>query len=192
MSKGRKLSLDEKVLWDKISKTISDSKFILSNIDEEEETKNKKIKPIKSIQKIVTDLKDQSRIKPRFGETLGTMDQNTLRKLKRGKLTPEAKLDLHGLTTDQAYKALYSFINNNYKLKKRLVLIITGKGERNYNSEDSFSNKGVLRKTVPQWLKSPAISGFILDFVQSHIKDGGSGALYVYLKKNKNFKNIDG
>ena len=36
--------------------------------------------------------------------------------------------------------------NNNYKLKKRLILIITGKGERNYNSEDSFSNKGVLRK----------------------------------------------
>ena len=48
MSKGRKLSLDEKVLWDKISKTISDSKFILSNIDEEEETKIKKIKPIKT------------------------------------------------------------------------------------------------------------------------------------------------
>lgn len=185
MSKGRKLSLDEKVLWDKISKTISDSKFILSNIDEEEETKNKKIKPIKSIQKIVTDLKDQSRIKPSLGNPLVTMDQNTLRKLKRGKLTPEAKLDLHGLTTDQAYKALFSFINNNYKLKKRLVLIITGKGERNYNSKDSFSNKGVLRKTVPQWLKSPALNGFILDFVQSHIKDGGSGALYVYLKKNK-------
>ena len=53
------------------------------------------------------------------------------------------------------------------------------------NAYSAFSNKGVLRKTVPQWLKSPALNGFILDFVQSHIKDGGSGALYVYLKKNK-------
>ena len=68
-----------------------------------------------------------------------------------------------------------------------MILIITGKGERNYNSEDSFTNKGVLRKIVPQWLKSPAMNGFILDFVQSHVKDGGSGALYVYLKKNKKF-----
>ena len=162
MSKGRKLSSDEKALWNKISKTISDPKTIPTNINEEKE---------------IVKNENSSR----------ALDQNILRRLKRGKLSPEAKLDLHGLTTEQAYKALYSFINNNYKLKKRLVLIITGKGERNYNSEDSFSNKGVLRKTVPQWLKSPAISGFILDFVQSHIKDGGSGALYVYLKKNKKF-----
>lgn len=185
MSKGRKLSLDEKVLWNKISETINDPKSTFLNIDEDVEAKKNKKIPIKLTKKIITDEKDQPQLKSRAGKTSVSMDQNTLRKLKRGKLTPEAKLDLHGLTTDQAYKALLSFINKNYKLKKRLVLIITGKGERNYNSESSFAIKGVLRKTVPQWLKSPAINGFILDFVQSHIKDGGSGALYVYLKKNK-------
>ena len=187
MSKGRKLSSDEKALWNKISKTISDPKTISTNINEEKEivkNENNRLKP----RPILTpDLKNNPRIKPTNENSSGAMDQNILRRLKRGKLSPEAKLDLHGLTTDQAYKALYSFINNNYKLKKRLILIITGKGERKYNSEESFSKKGVLRKTVPQWLKSPAISGFILDFVQSHIKDGGSGALYVYLKKNKKF-----
>ena len=185
MSKGRKLSSDEKALWNKISKTISDPKTISTNINEEKEivkNENNRLKP----RPILTpDLKNNPRIKLTNENSSGAMDQNILRRLKRGKLSPEAKLDLHGLTTDQAYKALFSFINNNYKLKKRLVLIITGKGERNYNSKDSFSNKGVLRKTVPQWLKSPALNGFILDYVQSHIKDGGSGALYVYFKKNK-------
>ena len=185
MKKGRKLSSDEKALWNKISRTISDSKPISTDMDEEKETviKENNLLKLKSI--LNPALKNNPTAKPKSENDSGSIDQNILRRLKRGKLSPEARLDLHGLTRDQAYKALYSFINNNYKLKKRLVLIITGKGERNYNSEDSFANKGVLRKTVPQWLKSPAISGFILDFVQSHIKDGGSGALYVYLKKNK-------
>lgn len=187
MSKGRKLSSDEKALWNKISRTISDPQPIVTDTNEEKEIVKKKNNPLKPKSILNSDLKKNPRIKPKTDYSSGAMDQNILRRLKRGKLSPEAKLDLHGLTTDQAYKALYAFINNNYKLKKRLILIITGKGERNYNSEDSFSNKGVLRKIVPQWLKSPAINGFILDFVQSHIKDGGSGALYVYLKKNKKF-----
>lgn len=187
MSKGRKLSSDEKDLWKKISRTISNPKPMSTETDEEKEVVKKENRLLKPKPILNIDFRNNPKIKPKNENSSGTMDQNVLRKLKRGKLSPEAKLDLHGLKTDQAYKALYSFIINNYKLKKRLVLIITGKGERNYNSEDSFSSKGVLRKTVPQWLKSPAIKGFILDFVQSHIKDGGSGALYVYLKKNKKF-----
>ena len=183
MSKGRNLSSDEKALWKKISRTISDPKPISTDIDDEKDIVKKKNNLLKPI--LNPGLKNNPRISPNIENSSGAIDQNILRRLKRGKLSPEAKLDLHGLTTDQAYKALYSFINNSYKLKKRLILIITGKGERNYNSEESFSKKGVLRKTVPQWLKSPAMNGFILDFVQSHIKDGGSGALYVYLKKNK-------
>ena len=185
MSKGRKLSSDEKALWKKISRTISDPKPISTDIDDEKDIVKKENTLLKPI--LNPGLKNNPRISPNIENSSGAIDQNILRRLKRGKLSPEAKLDLHGLTTDQAYKALYSFINNSYKLKKRLILIITGKGERNYNSEDSFTNKGVLRKTVPQWLKSPAMNGFILDFVQSHVKDGGSGALYVYLKKNKKF-----
>lgn len=185
MSKGRKLNAEEKILWGKVSETVTSQTSLSNKNFEEKEIKNKKPK---LIQKNKIHIKDNITLAHKIKNPLSSMDQNLLKKLKRGKLAPESKLDLHGLTADQSYKALSSFIKNNYKLNKRLVLVITGKGERNYHSEDIFANKGVLRKMVPQWLKSTDLSIFILDVVQSHIKDGGSGALYVYLKKNKNVR----
>ena len=113
------------------------------------------------------------------------MDQKALKKLKKGKFTPEAKLDLHGLTSEQAHRVLMPFIIKNFKQNKRLVLVITGKGEKNNDNAYGSSNLGVLKKKVPQWLRLQPVNDCILDFVEAHQKDGGSGALYVYLKKNK-------
>ena len=103
MSKGRKLSSDEKALWNKISKTISDPKTISTDINEEKEIVKKEDNLIKPRPILTPDLKNNPRIKPTNENSSGAMDQNILRRLKRGKLSPEAKLDLHGLTTDQAY-----------------------------------------------------------------------------------------
>ena len=86
MSKGRKLSSDEKALWNKISKTISDPKTISTNINEEKEivkNENNRLKP----RPILTpDLKNNPRIKLTNENSSGAMDQNILRRLKRGKL----------------------------------------------------------------------------------------------------------
>jgi len=112
-----------------------------------------------------------------------SMDKNSLKKLKRGKLKPQAKLDLHGLTADEAYNSLIRFIIRSHEINKRLLLVITGKGQRSYNRGNGPVLGGVLKQKVPHWLRSDPISPYVLEFVEAHQKDGGAGALYVYLKK---------
>ena len=186
MKKGRLLSIDEKELWNKVSVSVQKSKE--GNIDKTSNEENRK-KILKKESKIV----DSHAIQAPFSITSEkkvsggskSMDQKALKKLKKGKFTPEAKLDLHGLTSEQAHRVLMPFIINNYKQNKRLVLVITGKGEKNNNNTYGSSSLGVLKKKVPQWLRIKPVNDCILDIVESHQKDGGSGALYVYLKKNK-------
>ena len=63
--------------------------------------------------------------------------------------------------------------------------MITGKGQRRYDRGNGPTLAGVLKQKVPHWLRSDPISPYVLEFVEAHQKDGGAGALYVYLKKNK-------
>ena len=94
-------------------------------------------------------------------------------KFKKGRLKVEAKLDLHGLTQQSAHSILNNFIQNQWKLGKRCILVVTGKG------------KGVLQSAVPNWLNQPLINQYILSFNYAQPKDGGSGALYILLKRHK-------
>ena len=113
------------------------------------------------------------------------MDMGTFSKLKKGKLEPEASLDLHGMNLEQAYPALLNFIISAHNTQKRLVLVITGKGK---NSDPGYAipeRSGVLRSQVPIWLKEAKLSNLILQVEQSHRRHGGLGALYVYLRRNR-------
>jgi DNA-nicking Smr family endonuclease len=101
---------------------------------------------------------------------LSALDGNTAKKLKRGKGVPAARLDLHGLTQEVAHRALHSFLKNARKSGQRLVLVITGKGT-------------ALKPMVPRWLNQPEFSGLITGIETAHIRHGGAGALYVYLRK---------
>ncbi len=107
------------------------------------------------------------------------VDRRTFDRLKQGKLPISASLDLHGMTQDMAHNAVKNFIHRHYDLKQRLVLIVTGKGR--------FSpfGVGVLKKNLPNWLKDPDIKPMILKIVQARQKDGGGGAFYVYLRRNR-------
>ncbi|WP_217430351.1 Smr/MutS family protein [Parasulfitobacter algicola] len=111
------------------------------------------------------------------------MDAKSFKKMKRGALRPEAKLDLHGLTLVQAHAALIAFVGDAFAKQKRLVLVVTGKGKK--SDTDHFMSRptGVLRSQVPQWLALPPLSRHILQVTEAHQKHGGSGAFYVYLKR---------
>ena len=83
------------------------------------------------------------------------MDQKAFGRMKRGRLFPEARIDLHGMTLDQAHPALTGFVMRSYAEGKRLVLVITGKRAR-LASDDGGPipvRFGVLKHQVPQWLK---------------------------------------
>ena len=186
MKKGRILKSDEKELWNKISQSIQKSREVNSDktINEEKNTKFLK-NDINTVSKYAVHVPYPNIGEKKLISGSKSMDPKVLKNLRKGKLTPEAKLDLHGLTSEQAHRALTPFIINNYKQNKRLILVITGKGEKNYDHAHGSQNFGVLKKKVPQWLQLHPVTDCILDFVEAHQKDGGSGALYVYLKKNK-------
>ena len=113
------------------------------------------------------------------------MDYKSFEKMRRGKLMPEASIDFHGMTVLQAHSALCHFVQFSYDKRLRLVLVITGKGNSKNDFELSNGGRGILRRQVPQWLSAPSLTNFVLQVHPSHAKHGGSGAFYVYLKKNK-------
>jgi DNA-nicking Smr family endonuclease len=92
--------------------------------------------------------------------------------LRRGRLEPESRLDLHGLTQDDAYRALLGFLIRAQTDGQKLVLVITGKG-------------GVLRSQLPLWLGQPDMRALVGGINQAHVKHGGAGAFYVLLKQGR-------
>lgn len=106
-------------------------------------------------------------------------------RLRRGLLEPDAKLDLHGMTEAAAYRALGKFLIGARQRGNRLILAVTGKG--NLRKEESASwmasPHGVLKQMVPRWLKEPELAALIASTRPAHVRHGGGGALYVYLRK---------
>lgn len=111
------------------------------------------------------------------------LDKRTAQRLRKGKLPVDGRLDLHGMTQAEAHGALLRFITASRSMNRRLVLVITGKGWDATASrpEDAV---GVLRRSVPRWLEMPPLNQHVAAITDAHVKDGGSGALYVLLRRS--------
>lgn len=118
-------------------------------------------------------------------DTTSDIDKQTMRRFKKGKFGVEGTLDLHGYTQNAAFDAVKRFIISSYMQNKRAVLIITGKGLHHEN-EDIFVSHGVLKDLVPKWLQTDELSPLILSYIHPDVSLGGSGALYILLRKNRN------
>lgn len=113
------------------------------------------------------------------------MDRKTFGKMKRGRLEPEGRLDLHGMTLDQAHPALTRFILSAQASGKRLVLVITGKGKSGEDSGPIPRPRGAIRREVPLWLGSPPLAQAVLQIAPAHLRHGGEGAFYIYLRRDR-------
>jgi DNA-nicking Smr family endonuclease len=111
------------------------------------------------------------------------MDKKAHNRLKRGKLSPEARIDLHGMTMDQAHPTLTRFILQSHARGLRLVLVITGKGKDRDDGGPIPVRRGVLRHNVPGWLSAAPLGPVVLQVSSAHLKHGGGGAYYVYLRR---------
>ena len=112
------------------------------------------------------------------------MDRKTFQKMKRGRLRPERALDLHGMTLAQAHPALTGFILRCHGEGLRLVTVITGKGKTRADDDGPIPTpRGVLRHHVPAWLQAAPLSALILQVTDAHLRHGGSGAYYIYLRR---------
>ena len=112
------------------------------------------------------------------------VERGLRRKLASGRQPIEAKLDLHGFRQAEAHARLTSFVMQAHRDGRRLVLVVTGKGRGEGQSEARglFEDRGVLRRLVPLWLAEPRLSPFVVAFGEAGRGHGGGGALYIHLR----------
>lgn len=114
------------------------------------------------------------------GRTPG-VDARTAERLRRGEIPIEARLDLHGYTQEEAHRALLAFVETAWRRHLRCLLVITGKGR----GQSPDADRGVLKTSVPRWFNGPPLRSRVLAFAFAQPKDGGSGALYVLLRRQR-------
>ena len=105
---------------------------------------------------------------------------------KENKFHDTKLLDLHGYTLDEANKKVERFINDCFNQKVSKVIIVTGKGLHSQNDKDPYISKkfGILKNSVPDFIKNnSSLMTKIKSITDAENTDGGSGALYVFLKK---------
>jgi len=99
--------------------------------------------------------------------------------LAKGRKPIDARLDLHGMTQERAHRRLVNFLQGASADGATFVLIITGKGRASVLATE----RGVLRRQVPQWLALPELRSLVVGFEEAGIGHGGEGALYVRLRR---------
>ena len=167
---------DDLVLWKAVTETVKplDSKVPA-----------KKAKHISLRKKLTIDV-HPSRRSPDFDYTvcdpltegdLRAMDRRTGERFKAGAMSIDARLDLHGYTLDKAFEVLKNFIHNQSRRNARCLLVITGKG--------GLLGRGVLKAEMPVWMNSGEIRSLVLSYTTAQPKDGGDGAFYILLKRNR-------
>lgn len=179
-NRRRLLTPDERVLWTAVTKSIAPLRTTPSHNDvaapEPPEPQTKPVGRPAGAAKLEVAVPPPQNIAP---PPLAPLGRRMRARVARGKEAIDARLDLHGLSQAQAHSALLHFLRNAHVRDARLVLVITGKGLR------GDSERGVLRRQVPQWLGLPEFRAFIVGYENAHIAHGGEGALYVRVRRTK-------
>ena len=100
-------------------------------------------------------------------------------------------IDLHGYTLDQANKFIESFIIKSYEENINKLIVVTGKGLHSQNEKNPYISKelSILKYSVPEFIsKNKKLMKIIQEITDANIEDGGDGAFYIFLKKNKFIK----
>jgi DNA-nicking Smr family endonuclease len=191
-SRGRRaLSGDERELWGLVTRTVAPlrgrgRKHAVAASEENSEPASSppKSKP-KAKAAIVSPPSRPPAPKPALplAPPLAPLGRKLTKRVARGNATLDGRLDLHGMTQEQAHDALLRFIRNAQADGAKVVLIITGKGVR--GSSADMSERGVLRRMVPQWLRLIEFRAYVVGFEPAHVTHGGEGALYVRLRRGR-------
>jgi DNA-nicking Smr family endonuclease len=178
----RRLTSEEARLWRRVTARDKPLRPIADEPDLDDasrpETKNAlKSAPAKAVPANVAPLKPEKPKSPR------AHDFGAEKRVRRGQIEVEARIDLHGFTQIAAESALETFLLGAQRARKRAVLVITGRG----SLEPSWphSQRGVLRRRLPEWLDALAREGVVSGYASAHRAHGGDGAFYVFLKQRR-------
>ena len=112
-------------------------------------------------------------------------------KSSKQKLFKVKSIDLHGYTLEEANKTIEIFIHRSFKEKINKLIVVTGKGLHSQNEKDPYVSKdlSILKYSVPEFIENnKSLMSIINEIKDASIEDGGSGAFYIFLKKNKSIK----
>jgi len=186
--KERKLSAEDRILWGKVAKSTRPMPGRMADIEafeaalqaeaESEQTartaKTKPLSPSAETQETPTPVKQPAgRHHP--------LERPVKRKIARGHLALEARIDLHGLIQSEAHSMLLDFLLRAHSRGLRHVLVITGKGS-------SMGSEGALKRAVPLWFSKPEFRFLISSYETAAQHHGGEGALYIRLSRLKGEK----
>jgi len=112
-------------------------------------------------------------------------------KLSKEKFFKVKSIDLHGYTLEEANKTIEEFIYQSFREKINKLIVVTGKGLHSQNEKDPYVSKNlsILKYSVPEFIENnKGLMNIINEIKDASIEDGGSGAFYIFLKKNKSIK----
>lgn len=189
--KKRDLSPDERRLWNRVTDSVTPSQmshavkpleFPVPVSASTEESPAKPVQP--QPRRVALPAYYPPVSQPRKPEPLllAPLDAKSRRRLKRGQNALDGTLDLHGLTQQTAHNRLIQFLMQAQAGGARYVLVITGKGKA---ANPDTGERGVLRRMVPKWLSDSSLSSLVAGFDEAHLSHGGSGALYVRLRRRR-------
>lgn len=106
------------------------------------------------------------------------------RKLRRGRLEIDGRIDLHGMTQAEAREALHRYLSSRAARGDRTILVITGKGARSEaDYVAAMTERGILRTMLPIWLSEPGLAPLVSGWSPAARGHGGEGAWYVRLRR---------
>lgn len=163
---GRDLTAEDRAIWKRVTRTVTPKPEYAQKQDTADFAKLMqsrgpfmRVPPVTSQQ---TRQHDKA-VEPMYDK-----------RVRRGRVQIDRRIDLHDMTRDQARPALFQAVRMAYTSSEKCLLVITGKGVR---------LNGVLRQTFPNWINADEIRPMIASYAQSHIRHGGTGAWYVFLKR---------
>ena len=112
-------------------------------------------------------------------------------KFNKKKIFETRSIDLHGYTLDAANKTIEDFIKKAFLENVNKITVVTGKGIHSDNEKDPYVSKelGILKYSVPEFISNnTSLMSMINEITDAKIEDGGSGAFYIFLKRNKSIK----
>tara|TARA_R110002072_G_scaffold25998_1_gene86538 strand:- start:234 stop:806 length:573 start_codon:yes stop_codon:yes gene_type:complete len=189
MARKRSLRPEEKAIWRKIAQStrpIAPDRMDKLDDPEPIEPPLEKPSPDKKLS-----LKHSHFPHPHNKPKLPALpvDRGGEKRVRKGRLEIDGRIDLHGLTQDIALRTLRNFLAMAYRDGYKTVLVITGKGfkarERESEPWDNHEEPGVLRRKLPEWLGNPEFRQWVSGYAAAHLRHGGGGAFYVTMRRVK-------
>ena len=170
-----RLKPEDRILWDQVRRTaIPLAKSAILSVEMKDMPAFFSMELIRQAR--LKNVKDDDSDRQATLPKLFAFDKPTYRKISRGRVEIEGRVDLHGLYRDEAYSLLLNFLQSARHRGLRHVLVITGKGL-------SHGSEGVLRQAVPHWLETAPFRQIVSSFDDAPRNHGGKGALYVRLRR---------